>query len=403
MVSTGPSAATAVSIANVSKTFRIPHQQYSTLKERALHPLRKTGYDELHAVQNVSLDIADGEFFGIVGRNGSGKSTLLKCIAGIYGVDTGQITISGRLSPFIELGVGFNMDLTARDNVVINAIMLGLSRRQARARFDDVIGFAELEEFVDLKLKNYSSGMLVRLAFATAIQVDAEILLIDEVLAVGDASFQQKCYEEFFRLKREGKTIVFVSHDMFSVERFCHRAMLLERGDMVEIGDPRTIARSYFRLNFGQLPHETSAEPTAGPGTTIADAWFENGAGARVTSASQEEPLSMCFEVRLGEALVDPVFAATLRTEMGHTIIVARSDQRGEHSGSFSAGETFTVCFAVPNWLTSSRYTLTPSIARDGTGAEALALVEDMATIMIHGSATGGILEVPIDMRIDRQ
>src|ERR1700722_8913874 len=225
---TVPATATAISVKNVSKTFPLPHQQYSTLKERALHPFRSTDYDELHAVKDISLEIANGEFFGIVGRNGSGKSTLLKCIAGIYGVDSGRISIAGRLSPFIELGVGFNPDLTARDNVIINAIMLGVSRRQARARFDDVLAFAELEEFVDLKLKNYSSGMLVRLAFATAIQVDAEILLIDEVLAVGDAAFQQKCFDEFLRLKREGKTIVFVSHDMASVERFCDRAMLME-------------------------------------------------------------------------------------------------------------------------------------------------------------------------------
>ena len=269
--STAPSA---VSITGVSKTFRLPHQQYSTLKERALHPLRSTGYDELHAVQDVTLEIASGEFFGIVGRNGSGKSTLLKCIAGIYGVDSGQISIAGRLSPFIELGVGFNMDLTARDNVVINAIMLGLSRREARSRFDEVLAFAELDEFVDLKLKNYSSGMLVRLAFATAIQVDAEILLIDEVLAVGDAAFQQKCYEEFFRLKRERKTIVFVSHDMYSVERFCDRAMLIERGRMVQIGEPRVIARAYHKLNFGQLPHRAPAERDAGGGTVIVDAWL---------------------------------------------------------------------------------------------------------------------------------
>jgi ABC-type polysaccharide/polyol phosphate transport system ATPase subunit len=398
-----PASSTAISITNVSKTFRLPHQQYSTLKERALHPLRRTAYNELHAVQDISVEIADGEFFGIVGRNGSGKSTLLKCIAGIYAVDRGRITISGRLSPFIELGVGFNMDLTARDNVVINAIMLGLSRRQARARFDDVIAFAELEEFIDLKLKNYSSGMLVRLAFATAIQVDAEILLIDEVLAVGDAAFQQKCFEEFFRLKREGRTIVFVSHDMFSVERFCDRAMLLERGSMVEVGDPHTIARSYFRLNFGQLPHDAPVGPAAEHGTTIADAWFENASGERITSVSQEERLSMCFEAHLGEVLVDPVFAATLRTEIGHTIIIARSDQHGERSGLFDAGETIIARFALPNWLTSSRYTLTPSIAREGTGAEALALNEDMAKIMIHGNATGGILEVPIDVRIERQ
>ncbi len=371
-----------------------------------LHPLRSTQYDELHAVNEISLEIRQGEFFGIVGRNGSGKSTLLKCIAGIYCVDRGQISIAGRLSPFIELGVGFNPDLTARDNVLINAIMLGLSRRDARACFDDVIAFAELEEFIDLKLKNYSSGMLVRLAFATAIQVDAEILLIDEVLAVGDAAFQQKCFEEFFRLKREGRTIVFVSHDMFSVERFCHRAMLMDHGNLVQIGDPREVGRAYHKLNFGQLPHGAKTAQAAisdGHSTVITDAWFENSTGKRVTSASQEEPLSMCFEVCFDEDLEDPVFAATLRTELGHTIIAARSDQHGAASGSFKAGDTVVARFDVPNWLTSSRYLLTPSLAREGTGEDAIALVEDMASIMIHGGGvSGGVLEPPVAVRIER-
>jgi ABC-type polysaccharide/polyol phosphate transport system ATPase subunit len=415
-VTAQPGSAAAVSIEGVSKTFRLPHQQYSTLKERALHPFRSTAYDELHAVKDITLEIAEGEFFGIVGRNGSGKSTLLKCIAGIYGVDCGRISIAGRLSPFIELGVGFNMDLTARDNVVINAIMLGISRRAAKARFDEVIAFAELDEFVDLKLKNYSSGMLVRLAFATAIQVDAEILLIDEVLAVGDAAFQQKCFEEFFRLKREGRTIVFVSHDMYSVERFCHRAMLMERGDMVQIGDPREIGRAYHKLNFGHLPHEAPSDSAgtggeqggaiaeqAGTRTVIAEAWFESAQGARVTSCSQEDSLSMCFEVRFAEDLSAPVFAATLRTELGHTIIVARTDQHGGSSGAFRAGETAIARFAIPNWLTPSRYLLTPSVAREGTGENALALVEDMASIVVHGSSvSGGILELPVDVRIEK-
>jgi ABC-type polysaccharide/polyol phosphate transport system ATPase subunit len=397
-----PRGGVAVSIDNVDKTFRLPHQQYSTLKERALHPFRSTGYDELHAVRDVSLEIAEGEFFGIVGRNGSGKSTLLKCIAGIYGVDRGRIAIAGRLSPFIELGVGFNMDLTARDNVIINAIMLGLSRRRARERFDSVIAFAELEEFVDLKLKNYSSGMLVRLAFATSIEVDAEILLIDEVLAVGDAAFQQKCFEQFYRLKREGRTIVFVSHDMYSVERFCNRAMLMEHGRMVQIGEPRAIGRAYHKLNFGQLPHEAPAEDRPASGTTIADAWFENAAGERITSSAQEEPIGMCFEVRFAEDLHDPVFAATLRTELGHTIVVARSDQHGGASGSYRAGDTAVARFSLPPWLTPSRYTLTPSLAREGTGANALALVEDMTSIVIHGTTSGGILELPVQARIEK-
>jgi len=395
-------AQVAVSVENVSKTFRLPHQQYSTLKERVLHPLRSTDYDELHAVKDISLEIANGEFFGIVGRNGSGKSTLLKCIAGIYGVDTGRISIAGRLSPFIELGVGFNMDLTARDNVIINAIMLGLSRKEARARFDEVIEFAELQEFIDLKLKNYSSGMLVRLAFATSIQVKAEILLIDEVLAVGDAAFQQKCFEEFFRLKREGRTIVFVSHDMFSVERFCDRAMLMERGNMVQLGDARTIGRAYHKLNFGSLPHEAPTAEQSASGTSITEAWFENTAGARVTTADQEEPLCMCFEVRFAEDVRDPVFAASLRTELGHTIVVARSDQHAGETGQFRAGERITARFDIPNWLGPSRYSLTPSVAREGTGESALALVEDMASIVISGTSSGGILEMPVEFRVER-
>jgi ABC-type polysaccharide/polyol phosphate transport system ATPase subunit len=399
---TVPAAPAAISVENVSKTFRLPHQQYSTLKERALHPFRSTDYDELHAVKDISLEIANGEFFGIVGRNGSGKSTLLKCLAGIYGVDRGRITVAGRLSPFIELGVGFNMDLTARDNVIINAIMLGLSRREARTRFDAVIAFAELEEFIDLKLKNYSSGMLVRLAFATSIQVEAEILLIDEVLAVGDAAFQQKCFEEFFRLKREGRTIVFVSHDMHSVERFCDRAMLMERGDMVQIGEPRAIGRAYQKLNFGHLPHEAPAETDLSGGTTIAEAWFEGPDATKVTSVSQEEKLTMCFEVRFAEDVFEPVFASTLRTELGHTIVVARSDQHGQETGAFKAGETATARFELPSWLTPSRYAMTPSVALEGTGANALALVEDMASIVIHGDSSGGILELPIDVRIER-
>jgi ABC-type polysaccharide/polyol phosphate transport system ATPase subunit len=399
---TESTANAAVSVEGVSKTFRLPHQQYSTLKERMLHPLRSTTYDELHAVQDVTLEIAEGEFFGIVGRNGSGKSTLLKCIAGIYGVDSGRISIAGRLSPFIELGVGFNPDLNARDNVIINAIMLGLSRKQAMERFEHVVAFAELEEFMDLRLKNYSSGMLVRLAFATAIQVDAEILLIDEVLAVGDAAFQQKCFEEFFRLKREGRTIVFVSHDMYSVERFCDRAMLMERGRMTQIGEPRIIGRAYHELNFGQLAHDAPSESHSASGTAIADAWFENELGERVTSASQEDTLSMCFEARLGEDVVEPVFAVTLRTELGHTIIVARSDQHGHSSGSFHTGESVVARFAIPNWLTPSRYLLTPSLAREGTGENALALVEDMTSIVVHGTGSGGILELPIDVRLQR-
>ena len=396
------STRSAVSVVGLSKTFRLPHQQYSTLKERLLHPFGSSTFDELKAVQDITLEIAPGEFFGIVGRNGSGKSTLLKCLAGIYRADRGSIAINGRLSPFIELGVGFNADLTARDNVIINAIMLGLTRRQARARFDAVLEFAELEEFVDLKLKNYSSGMTVRLAFAVAIQVDADILLIDEVLAVGDISFQQKCYEEFHRMQREGKTIVFVTHDMSAVERFCDRVALLERGEMVELGEPREVTRAYNELNFGRLAHDASPAATQAAGTFVAEGWFENAAGERIAALAQGESLRACFEVVVREPLEDPVLAITLRNEAGQTMVVARSDRHGEGSGSFRAGERVVVCFAFPNWLAPSRYALSPSIAREGTGADVVAVAEDIASLVVHGVATGGVLDPPQSFEVRR-
>jgi len=196
----------AVVARSVSKSFTVPEERTHTLKERALHPRRRIRHQTFRALNDITFDVKQGEFFGIAGRNGSGKSTLLKCLAGIYQAE-GDIWCRGRLSTFIELGIGFNPDMAARDNVVMNGIMLGLSPREAKKRYESVIEFAELQEFKDLKLKNYSSGMHVRLAFSVAIQVDADILLIDEVLAVGDAAFQQKCFDVFNQMRDDGKTI----------------------------------------------------------------------------------------------------------------------------------------------------------------------------------------------------
>ena len=263
---------------HLSKQFVLPHERVNTLKERALHPFRRAGVDRLRALEDVSFTVPEGEFFGIVGRNGSGKSTLLKCLAGIYRADAGTIHMAGRLSTFIELGVGFNPDLAARDNVMINGIMLGLTPKEALRRFDSIIAFAELEEFVDLKLKNYSSGMQVRLAFSVMIQVDADILLIDEVLAVGDAAFQQKCFDVFRRMKDEGKTILFVTHDMGAVQRFCDRAMLIERGVVELIDEPSRIGNRYLERNFGRggtAAAEGEEERFGDQRAQIEEAWFE--------------------------------------------------------------------------------------------------------------------------------
>jgi ABC-type polysaccharide/polyol phosphate transport system ATPase subunit len=390
----------AVKVEHVSKAFKLPHQQYSTLKERVLHPFRKDIYDVLQAVDDATFEVAEGEFFGIVGRNGSGKSTLLKCLAGIYDIDDGDLHVNGRLSPFIELGVGFNMDLTARDNVMINAIMLGLTRQQARERFDDIIAFAELEEFLDLKLKNYSSGMTVRLAFSVAIQVDAEVLLIDEVLAVGDASFQQKCFREFQRLKDEGRTILFVTHDMSAVERFCDRAMLIEKGKMVDLGEPHAIARRYHELNFGRTVHqvvETEGEERFGDHSAeIVEAWFENEAGERVADMAHGELCRVCMRVRFHEAVEHPVFGFTLRNDTGATIFAATSDMTVGPTGAFASASEAVARFEFQNWLVASTYMVTPSIARNGPGADALDLRADIAQLIVHGGLyTGGVTNLP--------
>ena len=230
----------------ITKTFWIPDQRIDSFKERAVHPLRRQHFRRLDALQGVSFSVRRGEFFGIVGRNGSGKSTLLKILASIYKADHGVVRIAGRLAPFIKLGVGFNPDISARENVVLNGVMMGLTPKQAESRIDAVFEFAELEEFKELRLKNYSSGMTVRLAFSVMIEADADIMLIDEVLAVGDAAFQQKCADVFRGMRDRGKTVVLVTHDMGAVETYCDRAMLLRDGEMVHLGAPDEVALHYY-------------------------------------------------------------------------------------------------------------------------------------------------------------
>jgi ABC-type polysaccharide/polyol phosphate transport system ATPase subunit len=398
----------AVSVSHLSKRFKLPHEQYHTLKERALHPFKTRTFDVLQAVDDVSVEIAPGEFFGIVGRNGSGKSTLLKCLAGIYDSDHGALDVRGRLAPFIELGVGFNPDLTARDNAIINAIMLGLTRKQAKARFDAMVEFAELEEFMDLRLKNYSSGMHVRLAFSVAIQVDADILLIDEVLAVGDASFQQKCFDQFVRLKEEGRTIVFVTHDMASVERFCDRAMLMERGKVVDIADPASIARQYNELNFRRVRVEASEQggPEVLRRPAVAEllgARFESLQGRQLFEVAHGEACRVRMEVRFHADTEDPMFALALRNDLGHTVFATSTQISHGPTGRFRAGEVANIVVSFENWLSPGRYRLTASVTRDGTVADAYDLREDISSIVVHaGLSGGGAVDLPHSFSIER-
>jgi len=275
----------AIKIENISKVFRLPHERKTSIKSIFVNLFRKTTYEEQEALKNISLEIKKGDFFGIVGRNGSGKSTLLKLIAEIYTPTNGSISINGTLTPFIELGVGFNPELTGRENIFLNGALLGINRNEMEKLYDQIVEFAELERFMDQKLKNYSSGMQVRLAFSISIFVKSEILLIDEVLAVGDASFQRKCNVYFEQLKREGKTVILVTHDMSAVAKYCSKAALLDAGEIKKIGKPKDVIEGYDQINtvksrlvnlkgektIGQIQAEITDIRLANTGYTVKD------------------------------------------------------------------------------------------------------------------------------------
>jgi ABC-type polysaccharide/polyol phosphate transport system ATPase subunit len=411
----------AVVVDDVSKTYSDPREHVHTLKERVLHPFRRTRVDTMRALHDVSFAVERGEFFGIVGRNGSGKSTLLKCLAGIYATDSGRMYIDGRMSTFIELGVGFNPDLAAYDNVMLNATMLGLEPKEARQRFDRIVAFAELEEFTELKIKNYSSGMLVRLAFSVMIQVDADVLLIDEVLAVGDAAFQQKCFDEFARIRDRGTTVLLVTHDMSAVERFCHRALLLERGEVVEIGEPREVGARYVELNFSRraraeiagVAANEEAESTAdmaeladtgrlGDGRAeILEAWVETEHG-RDEHLPHGEPFTFAARIRFHEDVENPLFGVDIFNDRGDHITAANNSKLAG-SGRFSAGDVVVVRIAFDALMAPGRYYFTVAVAQSGTGLAWLDRRERFVSAIVTGAQDfAGLVPLPFTLTLER-
>ena len=236
----------AVKVDHVSKYFKLPTEASQSLRTTLVNRFKGIkGYTEQHVLKDISFEVEKGDFYGIVGRNGSGKSTLLKIISEIYVPEKGKVTIDGKLVSFIELGVGFNPELTGRENVYMNGAMLGFSTEEVDAMYDDIVDFAELHDFMNQKLKNYSSGMQVRLAFSVAIKAQGDILILDEVLAVGDEAFQRKCNDYFMERKQSGKTTILVTHDMSAVKKYCNKAVLIEHGLVKVVGDPDEVANQY--------------------------------------------------------------------------------------------------------------------------------------------------------------
>lgn len=371
----------AIKVDSVSKTF---HEQSGarSFKEAFVNVGRKiTGKKEnrLHkgdftALKNINFEIKKGEFFGIVGRNGSGKSTLLKIIAGIYTPTKGAVRVDGKLTPFIELGVGFNPELNGRDNVYLNASLLGFTRKQTDAMYNDIVDFAELKDFMDTKLKNYSSGMQVRLAFSVAIRAESDILLIDEVLAVGDAEFQRKCLNYFGMLKSNKQTVVFISHDMSSVRRYCDKAVFLDNGLIRKSGNPEKAIAGYSELF---LEKDFSVEGKTGAKgqdlpvgmspsakidrnrVRIKEVWVEDDYGNKTSRLGQESKnLNIKFIIESLDAIIGIVPGVVVRNPEGEFITASNSGWANiPRSLTFdSRGEKATVTFCIPNIYEQGEY-----------------------------------------------
>ena len=357
----------AIEVVNVSKRFRIPHERRTTLAERLMGLFRPNEVETLEALSDVSLDIPWGSFVGIIGANGSGKSTLLKLMAGLLVPDDGRLLVNGSLVPLLELGLGFQQELSVRENVELYGAVLGYSRASMARKVDEAIAFAGLERFRDAKLKSLSSGMMVRLAFATALRADADTLLLDEVMAVGDAQFQRKCVDVFHGLKRQRKTIVLVSHDLHSVQRFCEHVHWLDKGRLVMSGEASEVVQQYLGisqaagLEVSSMEHED--EHRWGDGTMrFTDVSLTDDEGRPVTQVSPWTPLVLRTTIVATAPVEDPVFGLSVWLS-GDPVYSVNSCLLGIDTGRFAAGDRRRLDIRFIPALSNGRYRVTVAAA----------------------------------------
>lgn len=346
----------AVSVKSLKKDFVLPHERYTSIKERVLS-FKKPTYEKFHALKNINLQIKKGEFVGIVGRNGSGKSTLLKILGGIYQPTAGEVKVEGTLTPFIELGIGFNPELTGRENVFLNGAILGLTHKQVKNKYQEIVDFAELEKFMDQKLKNYSSGMQVRLAFSIAIQAHNDILLIDEVLAVGDADFQKKCATIFKQIKDSDKTVIFVSHDMSAIKEYCNRAFLIEGGNIISEGDPELVANDYTQLFNKEAGARQSGEKRWG------DRVLEI---SGVTAKTTAKMITVNYTATAKKKDVEnAIFGLTVRDASSNHLFDANTKWKKIKTLRIKKGDSIELSWSIPNVLQAGQYFVSVAAAHE--------------------------------------
>ncbi|MGB4768382.1 MAG: ABC transporter ATP-binding protein [Candidatus Saccharimonas sp.] len=356
----------AIHVDQISKNFKLPHEKVDSIKSLFVNPFRirdSVKVETQHALKDISFSINKGEFFGIVGRNGSGKSTLLKIIAGIYQPTKGNVKVNGRLVPFIELGVGFNPDLTGRENVYLNGALMGFSTREVELRYEAIVKFAELERFMDQKLKNYSSGMQVRLAFSVAtILAESDILLIDEVLAVGDADFQRKCFEYFKHLKREGKTVIFVTHDMGAVIEYCDRAILINESKLIKSGSSEKIAVEYKKLF--QPEEEESLLPQ--------DRWGDDAISiidpklSKKILTDKDKSIELSYVVKANRVNESVITGFSVDGPDGETVIGMNNNIKQKYIRDIQIGDEIKITWSLPNVFSNGVHTLNLDVTYNG-------------------------------------
>lgn len=367
----------ALEVKNVSKSFRLPTEQASGIKQAFVNWTKGIkGYKEQHVLKDISFKVEKGDFFGIVGRNGSGKSTLLKIISQIYTPDSGEVKVNGTLIPFIELGVGFNPELTGRENVYLNGALLGFSHEEISVMYDDIVEFAELEEFMDQKLKNYSSGMQVRLAFSIAIKAQGDILVLDEVLAVGDEAFQRKCFDYFAQLRKERRTIILVTHSMEYIQRFCNKALLIDKEMKSRVGSPLEIAQIYRTLNQ-QKDDSIDVD-------NVMNNFYLN---AKCNMQKNKKKLVFNIELESLKEIEDPAITFIINNRSGEIVYRWVSDEKIKRDISFKKNSRKILTIELSNIFPDGIFSVTVGVKKKDRSKE-YAMFYDIITFEIVHDGT---------------